>query len=441
MDRNSLLENPYRPGAGHTPPFLAGRTREQERFKRTLREKAPSDNFLVMGLRGFGKTVLLVSMRQMAEHDGWLWVGNDLSESSSLSEERLALRILTDLSNTLTAKFEADISARCKGKTPVDTTAAAEPADRQLHVFDTLKSVYETTPGLPSDKLIAALNRATSIAARARLSGIILAYDEAQCLMDHVQTNEFPMSTLVECIGTIQKQAPLVPILLVLSGLPQVQDALTETRTYTERMFQVLHLDRLTRDETWQAITVPMADLMPPLYASKELLSKAVDLSGGYPYLIQFFGKELVEQLLENGGTLASAAFPTRDTLDRLDAGLFGARWSKTTDKQRDFLGLIARRENKARTEFTAQEIGGLSRDGDLSGAQATQMLNALCERGLIYRTRRGKFAFTVPMSEEMIIRRLTAENVVADSWHGMSAAKAAMTGSSTGKLWRWLGA
>ena len=44
-------------------------------------------------------------------------------------------------------------------------------------------------------------------------------------------------------------------------------------------------------------------------------------------------------------------------------------------------------------------------------------MLLALAERGLIYRTRHGRYAFTVPMSELMIQRRMSREQEVEASW------------------------
>lgn len=44
-------------------------------------------------------------------------------------------------------------------------------------------------------------------------------------------------------------------------------------------------------------------------------------------------------------------------------------------------------------------------------------MLQALAERGLIYKTRHGHFAFTVPMSESMIRKRLRDASTIAESW------------------------
>lgn len=415
MDRRKLLENPYRPGAGHAPPHLAGRSHQQDYFRRLLRQGFTTENILITGLRGVGKTVLLDSLRQIAKQDGWLWIGNDLSESSSLTEERLALRVLTDIA----AAFSSVLGARAfEGRAPAAERGEADDSADLCFSFDALKSIYERAPGLPSDKLKTVLSRLGTLAIRARVAGVVFAYDEAQCLSDRAEANEFPMSMLIETIASLQRRDGVAPCLLVLSGLPQVFDSLTETRTYTERMFHVMRLERLSRDDTLSAILNPLKPLMPPLTVSKDLVAKAADLSGGYPYLIQFFGKELVDHLLANGGVLAAADFPSPDALDRLDAGLFASRWNRTTERQRLFLRIMAANRKREAPDFSAQEIvqsGG--EEHGFTNAQASQMLQALADRGLVYRTRHGRYAFTVPMSEFMIARRMRSETFVEDSW------------------------
>lgn len=52
-------QNPFRPGAGHPPPYLAGRSREQAEFKKLLSQTTVLQNLVLTGLRGLGKTVLL----------------------------------------------------------------------------------------------------------------------------------------------------------------------------------------------------------------------------------------------------------------------------------------------------------------------------------------------------------------------------------------------
>ena len=90
------MENPFRPGAGHMPPHLAGRDTEKEDFRKLLQQATITDNVALTGLRGLGKTVLLEIFKPMAIQEGWLWVGTDLSESMSMSEENVATRLLTE---------------------------------------------------------------------------------------------------------------------------------------------------------------------------------------------------------------------------------------------------------------------------------------------------------------------------------------------------------
>src|SRR5437660_1558019 len=92
-----LFVNPFRPGAGHMPPYLAGRQAEEMEFKRLLQQDPILKNVILTGLRGVGKTVLLETFRPIAIQEKWGWVGTDLSESASITEERIATRILTDL--------------------------------------------------------------------------------------------------------------------------------------------------------------------------------------------------------------------------------------------------------------------------------------------------------------------------------------------------------
>ena len=61
----ATYENPFRPGAGHRPPFLAGRDREKAEFQKLLSQQVVTDNAIVTGLRGVGKTVLLESLKEV----------------------------------------------------------------------------------------------------------------------------------------------------------------------------------------------------------------------------------------------------------------------------------------------------------------------------------------------------------------------------------------
>ena len=67
------VDNPYTPGAGTPPPELAGREsilkKAEDTIKRTKKGKA-AKSFIMLGLRGVGKTVLLNRIDQIAETVG-----------------------------------------------------------------------------------------------------------------------------------------------------------------------------------------------------------------------------------------------------------------------------------------------------------------------------------------------------------------------------------
>ena len=91
--------NPFKPGAGHSPPHLAGREHEQAQFVKLLEQGVITQNIVLTGLRGVGKTVLMDDIyKPIAAKKQWVWVGSDFSESAFVDEQSLCLRLLTDLS-------------------------------------------------------------------------------------------------------------------------------------------------------------------------------------------------------------------------------------------------------------------------------------------------------------------------------------------------------
>src|ERR1700758_4112764 len=73
--------DPYTPGSGVRPLKLAGRDRELESFQvliARLSDGLPERSLIYSGLRGVGKTVLLLEFETLARQAGW--VCNDVEE-------------------------------------------------------------------------------------------------------------------------------------------------------------------------------------------------------------------------------------------------------------------------------------------------------------------------------------------------------------------------
>src|SRR5215831_731830 len=88
--------NPFRPGMGLDPPYLADRQAHLDRFERYLTGfPALPRNVRLTGLRGVGKTVLLQHYARAAEERGWTVVRREWSEH--LQDERVfALAFVDD---------------------------------------------------------------------------------------------------------------------------------------------------------------------------------------------------------------------------------------------------------------------------------------------------------------------------------------------------------
>lgn len=392
------FSNPFRPGAGHRPPYLAGRTAEQSEVEKLLEQEIILENPLLTGLRGVGKTVLLEAFKPLAIQRGWIWVGTDLSESASVSEEALAIRLMADLSVATSSLVVGE-----------EESPGFAGEKKEVHLdFQTLTRIFEVTPGLIEDKLKAVLELAAKAIAKDGNRGVVFAYDEAQNLADAGKANQFPLSLLLDVFQSIQRKG--IPFMLVLTGLPTLFPKLVEARTFAERMFRVIVLDKLDERASREAILKPIEEADGPVEFSEGSVEMIVSQSGGYPYFIQFICREVYDSFLQLQRQEASVPYPIpMDAITmKLDSDFFAGRWARATDRQRELLWAIATL-GKPDEEFTVQEVVQASKqlDKPFTSSHVNQMLSGLCGAGLVYKNRFGRYSFAVPLFDRFILRQI----------------------------------
>ena len=396
------FSNPFRPGAGHTPPYLAGRQTEREEFLRLLDQSTVLENMILTGLRGVGKTVLLDSLKPLATSRGWIWVGADLSESASLSEANLAIRLFADLSPVTSNVVVSTEEVRAAG-----FAAETQEIERTLG-FQSLIDAYSSIPGLSLDKIKGVLEIAwNALSSIQRVRGVIFAYDEAQNLSDRAAKEQYPLSLLLDSFQSLQRKG--FPMMLVLTGLPTLFPKLVEARTFSERMFRVVFLNRLSESESEEAVRRPIDDAECPLRLDDRSVRAIVKMSGGYPYFIQFICREVYDAFIQRHDRGEEAYVPVAEIQQKLDVDFFSGRWARATDRQRALLAVISRL-GSCEEEFTVQEVVEESKrylDRPFSGSHVNQMLVALVSQGLIYKNRHGKYSFSVPLLGEFIRRQM----------------------------------
>lgn len=401
MTNAEHFENPFRPGAGHIPPFLAGRTAEQDEMRSLLKQRTIMENLILTGLRGVGKTVLLETLKPIAQENNWLWAGNDLSESASVTEGHLATRILADISLVTSALIAFEYRQTQMGFL-ADEKTVKTPIN-----YETLKKHFDSVPGLISDKLKATLEYVWSLMPQNAVSGIVFAYDEAQNLADHAVRNEYPLSLLLEVFQSLQRKN--IPFMLVLTGLPTLFPKLVEARTYSERMFHVLFLQQLDDRSSREAILKPVETDRSPMKFSDDTVRRIINLSGGYPYFIQFICKEVYDVWIMKKQFGEIPSVPEEDIVRKLDTDFFHGRWARVTDRQKELLMIVANLP-KCDEEFTVIEISEESKKRlkkPFSSSHVNQMLSSLAENGLVYKNRHGKYSLAVPLLSRFIKRQI----------------------------------
>ena len=397
----SDFKNPFRPGAGHTPPYLAGRQHERKEFLRLLTQERILENMVLTGLRGVGKTVLLETFKPLAISQGWLWAGTDLSESASVNEDNIAVRLCTDISI-----ITSDLVIDSREVQKLGFSGSVEKIEHTLD-YQTLFGIYNSTPGLALDKLKRVLEtawRVLSVAARPK--GIIFAYDEAQNLSNQAQKEQFPLALLLDTFQSLQRMG--MPLMLVLTGLPTLFPRLVEARTFSERMFRVVFLQSLEPEESRDAVHKPIEDENCPVKLNDESVQTIIELSGGYPYFIQFICREVYDAFIQKINKGDQASVPVKEIEQKLDTDFFSGRWSRATDRQRELLAVIAT-INNCEDEFTVQEAVDASKkmlSKPFSNSHIHQMLVALSDQGLIFKNRHGKYSFAVPLMGKFISRQ-----------------------------------
>ena len=118
--------------------------------------------------------------------------------------------------------------------------------------------------------------------------------------------------------------------------------------------------------------------------------------TGGYPYFIQAYGKEVWDLAPATPITAEDVRVASPEAEAELAVGFFGSRYERATPGEREYLRAMADAADgtddadAVATSEVARVLG--KKPQSLSPAR-----DALLKKGLIYSGERGRIAFTVP--------------------------------------------
>lgn len=388
--------NPFRPGVGTRPPYLAGRDLPLRRFDALLRG-APEQpaNMRLTGLRGVGKTVLLREFQERAKRQQWTPALLELGPSHN-TDSGLAGALLS-----LGEKTKLEISRLERVKAAVTGIARAATSAVRVTWSDITLGLDASQASAQSEEIARSLLDLSTFAAGHDSAGVVLLFDEAQVIRDEKdRKGQHPLSMLIAAVSALQQQQ--VPIGLVLCGLPTLTANLLRARSYTERMFRAEEIGSLAGAEARAALTEPLKGAV--IQASDAVVDRVVTEVEGYPYFVQLWGAELWDATQSVGVTEITEQIFTATTPDiyrRLDAEFYQPRIETLTPAEQDVLLATT---SASHPPLHVPELNDLS---DKSPANINVLLGRLVEAGVIYRIRKGQYDYTAPKFREYLNRRV----------------------------------
>ena len=379
------IRNPYAPGAGQRPPELAGRNRELEQFAVTLERVAagrPERSMVLSGLRGVGKTVLLNALRGQAVTRAW---------GTGKVEARPDRSVRIPVAQAVHAAVR-EVSHRHRDPDRVDRVAGVlksfalrtQLADRKgLRWSPPVDAVAVRGRADSGDLELDLVELFTDVASLAGDLGVgaALFVDE----MQDIAVEE--LAALCGACHEISQQG--APLLVVGAGLPHLPVALAASKSYAERLFRYVSVDRLPREMAERAWRVPAAT--EDVTFEDEAIEELYSLTDGYPYFVQAYGKVTWDAAVGSPITKADVAEAAPDAEAELAVGFFGARFDRATPAERDYMSAMADLGDGAvATAEIAQHLD--RRPQSLSPAR-----DGLIKKGLVFSGERGSVAFTVP--------------------------------------------
>jgi AAA ATPase-like protein len=390
MSRSSS-KNPYRPGVGIRPLYLAGRDPSLRRFSAMLRA-APEQqaSMRVTGLRGVGKTVLLGAFAERAEEANWEPADLELQPSHNTDEA------LQDALTGLLQRAQARLSRFERLR------AAAGRALRAGSLAVTWEDIsLSIAPGSERESDLAKDIFATvELAVTKGRDGLVLLLDEAQLIRDERgRHGEHPLSLLIAPLVALQRQE--LPLAVVVCGLPTLAANLQKARSYSERLFRGEEVDSLPRDEARAAFMRPLEQTGRT--ADEDVAAAVVEEVEGYPYFIQLWGSELWD-----AADLAGADRLSMELLEearpeiyqRLDRDFYEPQVSTLTPAEQDVLLASA---SCPYPPLRASDLGKVS---DKTPGNVNVLLGRLVEAGVLYRIRKGEYGYTAPKFRDFLQRR-----------------------------------
>ena len=371
--------NPYIPGAGLMPTYLAGRDsdiKEMEHLFDALCLKIPTQSVIFSGLRGVGKTVLINKLQEVAE-DRQIFCKhieveerNDfISQIASCSQAFLRRISVKEKVKSLVQISLDAIKALVVSFDPNNNSFSLSVQDKELYtstnLTQSLTDVFTTLGEIASNTD----------------SPICFFIDEIQ----YMKREE--LSALIAALHRVNQLG--YPIMLVGAGLPKIYAMLSEAKSYSERLFIYKEIGSLEDKQCAEAIRKP-AEKLHVTY-DDDAVKKIIDITKGYPFFVQQLCQIVFQSVNGDIVHLSDVKNSISEFFKILDTGFFKVRYERCTESDKKFIFAMVACEKLPCTISNVAAI--MKREVKAISTSRAQLIN----KGIIYAVKYKELDFTVP--------------------------------------------
>lgn len=371
--------NPYRPGAGLTPTYIAGRDddiRNVEQMFDALTMNIPTQSIIFSGLRGVGKTVLINRLQKLAEDKDIFCKHIEVEERNDFVSQ------IASCSQAFLRKVSTKEKFKNLIQKPLDAIKALvvsfDPNDNTFSLSLQEKELYKST------NLTQSLTEVfTTIGETAYKSETPICFfiDEIQ----YMKSKE--LGSLIAALHRTNQLG--YPVMVIGAGLPKIYKMLSDEKSYSERLFLYKEIGSLTDEQSKKAIEIPASKF--GITYSNKAIEKIISLTKGYPFFIQ----QMCQIVFKNTNEKEIKSTHVEENIDEffetLDVGFFKVRYERCADSDKKFVFAMVKCGELPCT------ISNIAKNLHKSVNQISTTRAQLISKGIIFPIRYKELDFTVP--------------------------------------------
>jgi predicted ATPase len=354
-------------------------------FKR-LKLGMTDRSIFLYGLRGIGKTVLLIEAEKIAKQQDIIVRSLEMDEEN---EYDFRVVILNAIKSVI---LEIDSVEKLQGY-----------AGKLLALLTNISFSYagvEVNFGMEprTGDGDSGHFQADLVELIKQLGEILVKHNKQVCfLIDEVQNlSKQDLAALAAGMHTMTKYG--LPIIVVSAGLPSLLGKVTDAKSYAER-FNFINIGPLTKEAS--ALVLQETAARQQVSFAESVCEKVYQSTKGYPYFIQEFGQALWNLASTNPIDASDFEAASSIAIALLDEGFFRTRYVKSTEEERKFMRCMV----ETSPTGAPYSMESVTKCLGKSVQHAGQYRNKLINKGFIYSTRHGMIDFTVPLFGDYLKR------------------------------------